>query len=175
MQSQIVVREQMTLLGMSFFGDPFRAAVGWSQENEIGRLWSRFEAYLADRSATLRHVRDERVAYELHIDHAGTHATGEYEVFVGLEITALEDVPVQLLVKILPPGEYAVFTLQGAQITADWHQQIYAEWLPAAGYEPQHGYMFERYDERFKGMDRLEESTIEVHIPVRRHAGANGA
>ena len=175
MQPQIVARGQMTLLGMSFFGDPFRAAAGWSQENEIGRLWSRFEAYLADHGAALRHVRDERVAYELHIDHAGTPTTGEYEVFVGLEVAALQDVPVQLLVKILPPGEYAVFTLHGAQITSDWHQQIYAGWLPAAGYEPRHGYMFERYDERFKGMDRLEESTIEVHIPVRKRAGASSA
>jgi AraC family transcriptional regulator len=165
----------MTLVGMSFFGDPFRAAGGWSEENEIGRLWNRFEAYLVDHGAALRHVRDDRVAYELHIEHQGTPATGEYEVFVGLEVAELEEVPVQLLVKLLPPGEYAVFTLRGAQITSDWHKTIYADWLPASGYEPAHGYMFERYDERFKGMDRLEESAIEVHVPVCRCGGAGGA
>jgi predicted transcriptional regulator YdeE len=83
-------------------------------------------------------------------------------------------VPVQLLVKILPPTDYAVFTLQGTQITSDWHRTAYAEWLPAVGYEPRLGYMFERYDERFKGMDRLDESAIEVHIPVRKKERTGG-
>jgi hypothetical protein len=49
MEPRIVETGQMTLLGFSFFGDPFRFHGGWEEENEIGRLWSRFMAYLAER------------------------------------------------------------------------------------------------------------------------------
>lgn len=29
----------IVLVGLSFFGDPFRTNAGWTEENEIGRLW----------------------------------------------------------------------------------------------------------------------------------------
>jgi hypothetical protein len=35
-----------TLAGMSFFGDPFTSHAGWTEENEIGRLWQRFQAHV---------------------------------------------------------------------------------------------------------------------------------
>jgi predicted transcriptional regulator YdeE len=41
-----------------------------------------------------------------------------------MEVEKLEDVPIELLVKILPPAKYAVFTLEGKQITSDWSKMI---------------------------------------------------
>ena len=49
MEPQIVEKPQMMLLGLSFFGDPFSLSAGWTEENEIGRLWKRFMAYLAEQ------------------------------------------------------------------------------------------------------------------------------
>jgi AraC family transcriptional regulator len=160
----MVEEGQMLLLGFSFFGDPFRISGGWTEENEIGRLWQRFMAYLGQHQHRIAHAVTG-VAYEVHIEHEETMQTGEYEVFVGLEVETVEDVPVELVVKILPPATYAVLTLQGEQITCDWHNMI-TEWMDRAGYERAYPYGFQRYDERFKGVDRIDESVLDVYVPV---------
>ena len=56
MEPTIVDRGEMILLGLSFFGDPFRISEGWTEENEIGRLWQRFITYLMDHRDRLKHV-----------------------------------------------------------------------------------------------------------------------
>lgn len=159
---------QFTLLGLSFFGNPFEVSGGWTEENEIGRLWSRFMAYLARHGQEIKGAADEDVAYELHLEHPETRQTGEYEVFVGLEAEALEEVPLELCVKILPPATYAVFVLRGQEIVSDWGQEIHRDWMPRAGYESAGAYGLQRYDQRFKGLDHLDESILEVYVPVRQ-------
>jgi predicted transcriptional regulator YdeE len=166
MEPLIVEKPQMTLLGLSFFGDPFSLSAGWTEENEIGRLWKRFMAYLAGHRQQIRHVVSEAVAYEVHIYHEETPQTGEFEVFVGLQVSKLEDVPLEMSAKILPPATYATFTLEGEQVGQDWPLLIIGEWLPEAGYEADHTHSIQRYDERFKGIERIDESVLEVHIPL---------
>lgn len=163
---------QITLVGMGFFGDPFRISGGWTEENEIGRLWSRFMAYLAGHGQKIRHTAEPGVAYELHVPHEESERTGEYEVFAGVEVSRLEDVPVHLTAKILPAVTYAVFMLQGEEIAGDWWQDVYHTWMPQAGYESAGTFVLERYDERFKGVDRMAESILEVYLPVCQAAGA---
>jgi predicted transcriptional regulator YdeE len=72
---------------------------------------------------------------------------------------------VDLLVKVLPATDYAVFTLEGEQIASDWHLEI-DQWIKTAGYEHAHPYSFQYYDVRFKGLDRLAESQLDVYMPV---------
>ena len=167
MEPRVIEKGQMLLLGFSFFGDPFRISGGWTEENEIGRLWNRFIAYLTAHRHCIQHVKTDAVMYEVHIQHKETPGTGEYEVFVGIEVEKLEGVPVEISVKILPPLAYAVFTLQGEQITSDWQKMI-VDWMLRSGYESAYSYGLQRYDERFKGLDRIEESVLEVYVPVRR-------
>ena len=167
MKPKIVEQGQIMLLGFSFFGDPFRLSAGWTEENEIGRLWQRFMVYLGQHRQRIKQIKPEDVAYEVHIQHEETPRTGEYEVFIGVEAEALEDVPVELTVKILPPVVYAVFTLRGEQITSDWQQMI-QEWMLRSGYESAYSYGFQRYDHRFKGIEQIEESVLDVYIPVKR-------
>jgi predicted transcriptional regulator YdeE len=156
-----------TLAGFSFFGDPFRLSGGWTEENEIGRLWQRFMAYLESAASHLEGLFVEEVAFEVHIYHQETLQTGEFEVFVGMEVQDLDGIPIELSIKILPPVTYAVFTLVGEQITADWSSLIYTGWLPESGYELVADYGIQRYDERYKGVDRTAESVLEFHVPVR--------
>jgi predicted transcriptional regulator YdeE len=168
MEPVIVEKGQILLAGMAFFGDPFAASGGWTEENEIGRLWQRFMAYLQHHDHPIPAIQNPEVCYELHIEHEATPEKGHYEVFVGVEVARLEGLPAQLSVKVLPPSSYAICTLKGEAITGDWSWQIYDEWLPASEYEPAHGYMFELYDERFKGLERLAESELDVYVPIRR-------
>ncbi len=165
MEPTIIERGQILLIGFSFFGDPFQVSSEWTEENEIGRLWNRLMAFLAVSGDSIKHVKAD-VGYELHVEHPETAAKGHFEVFVGLEIESLEAAPVELLVKILPATKYAVFTLRGQQINGDWPHYIYQEWLPGSGYQAAYRYNFQYYDQRFKGLDRLDESQIDVYVPI---------
>ena len=167
MEPVICDRPGMILVGLGFFGDPFGVSSAWSEENEIGRLWARFMAYLDRNRHRIRHVTADAVMFEVHVQHPETAQTGEVEVFVGLEVDRLEDLPPELLAKLLPPSTYAVFTLQGEQIVSDWPLLVYGEWLPALGYRSAYPYSFQRYDERSPGAwSELEESTLEIYVPV---------
>ena len=167
MESKIVEKGQMLLVGFSFFGDPFSLSGGWTEENEIGRLWNRFLAYLSPHKDSIKHLRTDEVMYEVHISHDETASTGNHEVFVGLEVERLEGLPVELSVKVLPATTYAVFTLHGEEITSDWTRTILNEWLPEMGVQLAFPYSFQHYDRRFKGLDNIEESTLDVYVPVK--------
>jgi predicted transcriptional regulator YdeE len=167
MEPTIVKRNQIILVGFSFFGDPFASSDGWTEENEIGRLWNRFMAYMAQHSERIKHITNPEVWYEVHIWHEETAAKGHFEVFVGAEVEQLENVPIEVSVKMLPPIKYAVFTLKGKQIVSDWSRTIYSEWMPGSGYQEAYAYMFQLYDQRFKGLENLDASALDVYIPVK--------
>jgi AraC family transcriptional regulator len=168
MEPKIVEKGQIILVGFSFYGDPFAESGGWTEENEVGRLWQRFLVYWAGNEDRVKHRRGDGLAYEVHVGgYEETASMGHYEVFVGMEVTELSDMPVQLLVKVLPPTRYAVFTLRGEQITSDWPRMIYDEWLPGSGYKSAHDYLIELYDQRFKGLENLAESELDIYVPVR--------
>ena len=166
MEPRIIDQGPITLVGFSFFGDPFATSGGWTEENEIGRLWHRFTTYLESHSSHIHHVKDKDASYEVHIEHDETAEKGHYERFVGVEVEELEDVPTQLLIKILPQTTYAVFTLKGQQIVSDWSKDIFQEWMPGSGYQAAYKYSLQRYDRRFKGLDNLDESVLDVYVPI---------
>ncbi len=167
MEPQLIDKDLIILVGFSFFGDPFKFSGGWTEENEIGRLWKRFTTYLQEAGGQIRHATAGGGFYELHIDHPEMERTGEYEVFVGMEVDRLEDVPVRLSIKILPPTKYAVFTLVGQQIVADWSKEM-ADWLARSGYQRAYAYGFQYYDERFKSVQQIDESVLDAYVPVRK-------
>jgi predicted transcriptional regulator YdeE len=89
---------------------------------------------------------------------------------MGVEVEHLEDVPVETLIKILPPATYAMVTVSGEQIASDW-SQLLCEWMAEAGYESASNYGMQYYDERFKGVDKLDESEIDVYVPIKKVEG----
>ena len=171
MQPKISDSGPILLAGMSFYGDPFDMHSGWDEDNHIGRLWKRFTDYLSENPKWMLSGRLPngwpKAMYEVHIYSAETHLKGLFEVFVGVECAPQEvgDVPIELCVKPLPAGSYAVFTFSGRDIVVDWEQDIQA-WLAASGYRSAHAFNFQYYDERFKGLDRLEESVLDVYVPI---------
>ncbi|MBN1877575.1 MAG: GyrI-like domain-containing protein [Anaerolineae bacterium] len=166
MKSVILEVPPLVLSGFDFFGDPFRSHGGWSEENEIGRLWTRWMVYLEQTRHLFQIVKETDVMYEVHIYHTETPKTGEFEVFVGIEITRLEGVPPEVVIKRMPAGRYAIFTLIGEEITADWTWQLDSEWLPALGVRRCTAFSIQRYDARFKGMEAIADSELDVYIPL---------
>ena len=166
MNPKIVTEKEWLVVGMSFYGDPFSQASGWSEDNEIGLLWKRFMAF---DLARIQHRTALDTFLEIHIETPETAAKGVFEVFVGVRVDRLEDVPVECVVKVLPAAQYAVFTLEGQQIVSDWSNAL-RDWLSSSGYTRSHKYFVQSYDPRFKGMDRIDESALDAYIPVQRAA-----
>ena len=161
MEPKILEKEKIVLVGMVFYGDPFKNQAGWSQENEIGKLWKRFVA----REKTIKN-RVGNGGYEVHIEPKEYEETKNYYVFVGVEVEKVENLPLEMFTKILPATKYAVFTLKEKQITSNWQDKIYKEWLPKSGYEEAHKFTIEYYDDRFKGIDNTE-SELDVYVPIK--------
>jgi AraC family transcriptional regulator len=168
MEPKIIERETTMLAGMVFYGDPFAGGEGWSQENEIGRLWGRFNRFWEENQAARSHAVDGNVGYELHVEPVEYAETNRFYVMVGVEIADLEGLPLELSVKVLPAGAYAVFTLRGPEIKSNWPDAIYKGWLPQSGYEEAFKFTVERYDgARFKGVDDPE-SELDIWVPIRK-------
>ncbi len=166
MKATISEQPARLLAGFSFFGDPFRSHGGWSAENEIGRLWQRWGEYWQAYGATLLPATEPGVMYEFHVYSPETLQTGEFEVFTGVEIAYTDGLPLEVVAKLLPAARYAIFTLSGEEIISDWEWQVDNVWLPELGAHRRMTFSFQRYDARFKGMDRIAESELDVYIPL---------
>ena len=165
MDIKIIDEKLIILAGMSFYGDPFETSDAWSEENQIGRLWQRLMSYIENHQDSLSWNTHQGASYEVHIFGPEIDTQGLFEVFVGLQISEVAKIPYDLTVKVLPPTAYAVFTLTGKAIIEDWEREMMA-WLGDNGYKEAYPYNFQYYDARFKGMDRIEDSQIDVYIPI---------
>jgi len=169
MHPTILQESEILLVGLSFYGDPFDTSSVWTEENHVGRTWQRLMSYLGQHSSAIQHRAAPDVFYEVHIYGDETHTKGLFEVFVGVPVKRIEAVPIELSVKILPATSYAVFTLAGEAIFSDWVLHI-DRWLVEAGYERSYPYSVQYYDPRFKGLDQIAESVLDVYMPVRKAA-----
>lgn len=170
---RVVDHPARTLAGMSFFGDPFTSHAGWTEENEIGRLWKRLGRYLEGVGAPRPDVM-----YEVHLRGAESVLTGEFEVFAGYPVPgpcapAPGDVAVELVTRTLPAGTYVELELRGADIVEE--NPVLVEWFARSGYREAGSFVVLRYDERFLGTDRLDESVVTFLMPVRPAADGDDA
>ena len=162
----IATLPKMTLAGFTFFGDPFHSHAGWTEENEIGRVWQRLMVFYDNLAKDQRHNSDEKVWFEIHLEHPGSIEKGEWEIFIGYETNQPEALPIELCVKTIPSLNWAVFTLKGPEV-GDF-DPLYKEWLEKSEFEEAMPLLIERYDERFKGANNMKDSELEYLIPVRR-------
>lgn len=166
MEPRIIDRGELTILGMIYYGNPFWNAEAGAAENEIGKLWTRFNAYYDSNRLAFKQEVNPSVGWELHIGTDEYEETKEYYVLVGVEVAEIEDMPAPVFAKVLPAGTYAVFTLKGAEMTENWGHAIYQEWLPSSAYEEAYSCTIERYDgDSFTGWGDAE-SEVEIWVPV---------
>lgn len=166
MNTELVHLEPMLLGGLSFYGDPFSKRGGWDSENEIGKVWNRFSQYLAEHPDR-PYSCGKNWMYEIHITGSETAEKGHIEVFVGEEVNTPQ-LPFALSVKFFPAGDYLKVTLSGLEIESDWWMRLDDEILPSMGLKQDGRYVIQVYDQRFLGMDRLDESVMDALIPLQR-------
>lgn len=161
---ELTEERQITLVGLDYHGDIFQQGEAWSTENAVGRLWQRFNGFYEKKKDTIKHLASE-AGYELWVDLEG-EAGWDHYIFVGVAVSKLEDMPLELVVRPLPATRYAIFTLKGEEIRSNWPEKL-LDWVAGAGLEQSYTYIFEYYDpQRFKGMDDPE-AELDVYVPVR--------
>jgi len=165
MKTELTHLNPLLLGGVSFYGDPFSRKAGWDSENEIGKTWSRFIGHITENPER-SYSCNEPYLYEIHIYGSETAAKGYFEVFVGEEVNTAK-LPFSLSSKFLPEADYLKVTLYGQEITSDWCQTIETEIIPECGVKLNASYIIQAYDERFKGMDHLDDSVLDAYIPVK--------
>ena len=167
MDGKLEHRSRAIVAGLSFYGNPFAQSAGWTEENEIGRLWGRFMRLREDDPGGFPPPAEPNVMFELHLPDSRTAETGEYEVFIGYPVAGAGDLPLALAAKVIPAGRFVRFTLVGAAITdKDSYQEMY-DWIGSNDLEPLSDWAINIYDVRFKGMERIAESELDVCVPVR--------
>ncbi len=170
MEPVIEHHQARMIAGYSFYGDPTHTHAGWTNENEIGRLWQRFITYCGRPEAKGSEMAQAPVNYEIHLHEEEAERGGDFEVFVGAEISEALSLSPQLCLKVLPEADYAIFTLRGRQIFGGEDCPI-DEWLLTSGFRQALPFIVQRYDERFRGLDRIEESELDFLVPVVRVIG----
>ena len=51
----------------------------------------------------------------------------------------------------------------------DWWLKLETEILPALGFSAKSSHLIQVYDDRFKGMDNVDESILDVFIPIEKN------
>lgn len=164
MEHRLERRRPFVLVGMNFFGNPFSAAAAWDMDNEIGSLWKRLMAYLADHPVAALPPGDP-AWFEAHIMHPASAATGDYEVFIGAEAERPLDAPVELVVKSLPARDYAVLSMRCAEMEPGWEDRVSAEVVGRYGRAIERRWGLQRYDSRFSSLEDPG-SIIEMWTPL---------
>ncbi len=173
MQVEFVERGPITLAGMSYYGP--LTGEGWSQENPIGQLWQRFNRFFDSTPDFIKsRAVSPGIGYEINIwNEEEYQETKCFYVFVGVEVDQLDDMPLEVVGKVLPAGTYAHLIPRGKEITT-WERAFYEEWLPGSGYQVpafnDYQFQIQAYEEgRFHGLgDLLEESEIDIYVPVEK-------
>jgi len=169
MEPTIIEDKTFKLLGCVFYGDPFHSAEEWSYENEIGKLWERFmELSMKKYSLLLTKISvDYNIGYELHLEPKEYANTRKYYVMVGTEVSNIEEIPLEMFVKILPKITYILFTTT-IENKLEIGGIIYKQWIPENGFEQAFPYIIQGYDgKRYKGLDDPK-SEIDWFIPVKK-------
>jgi predicted transcriptional regulator YdeE len=162
----IIKKKRIILVGMDFYGNPYKEAGGWSMQNAIGQLWKRFSAFYEKKKDTIKHLASES-GYELWVDFDGKEDPKDDYIFVGAAVKKLQDPPLELVARILPETKYAVFTLKGDEIKSDWPSKAATQWLTETGLQRSYPYIIEYYDsKRFKGVDN-KNAELDIYVPVR--------
>jgi predicted transcriptional regulator YdeE len=159
-------KKKITLVGLDFYGDPYKEAGAWSMQNAIGQLWKRFSAFYDKNKHKIRNLASES-GYELWVDIEGKEDPKADYILVGVAVKKVKDLPLELVAKELPETRYAVFTLKGEEIKSDWPTKVATSWLTQTGMQRSYPYIIEYYDvKRYKGADS-KDAELDIYVPVR--------
>ena len=90
---------------------------------------------------------------------------GEFFYLMAVEVLNFDRMPVEMLGKVIPESEYAVFTVKGLSAIKDAYTFAYGEWLPRSGWKHTLNFDYEFYGTKFANPDDPN-AEFEICIPV---------
>jgi len=154
MQPRFVDLEELILVGLPYYGQP----VG----GKFTQAWDRF----FEVEPSIRSRVNKKVCYGVEVFGKESTLGGDWFYFPSVQVSDLKEIPGILFAKTFPACRCVVFSVTGGiPKLGEVFRYIYAEWLPASGYEIAYPWDFEVYGEQFKGDE--PDSLIDIYIPVR--------
>ena len=167
---KISEQKQLIILGCNFYGDPFHSAGEWSRENEIGKLWKRFIENYQKYQFILEKLNIlPGKSFEIHFEPRDYQQSKKFEVYVGIAIDQIiEEIPLEFVLKILPPTKYASVTTYGSNYSTV--EFLFSQWLKSqkTKYKQSYPFLIEYYDNKRFNPNNWEDpkSEIDWWIPV---------
>jgi len=170
MDHEVVEKDEIKLVGLNYHGSITEDDVGF--EERVEDMWRRLSEFCMTRWDEIEEkVVNPELSYEVQVwNEEEITQSGRMDVFVGVETEELKEVPLELVAKVIPSGKYISFKLKGEEIQG-WEDYLLREWFPESDYwlRPVDDRLFHIqcfHEEKFKGIDNIEESELEVLVPV---------
>lgn len=148
---QFIRKGQMTMVGLSMLGN---------SSSDISTLWKRFEEiepniYNAGRSGR----------YVIITWGVETELSEQQFIFTGIEVQKLQSPPLTAVIKILPAGQYAVFSSWAREFDNLWRYAM-DDWLEMSPYDMP-GFIIQHYDSQRYFRARPARREVDLLIPLR--------
>lgn len=132
-------------------------------------VWQRFMPRLKEVSHTLnRDLYSIQVFSKSYWEKFNPSAT--FTKWVGVPVSQIDRVPIDMDVMIIPAGRYAVFTFVGnEQMAPAFFEKIYSEWLLNSIYDLDDRPHFEILGTKYKRSDPTSEETVWIPIKLKNN------
>lgn len=154
MAPELVEKNEIKLVGIPFY---YHIML----KNDLSEPWS----HLINQLSNIKNVIKPERFYQLQYWFPDQDNESIY-FFVGIEVSAYKDIPIQLTAKTIPKHQYLRFYHKGySNQVGHTYQYIYNSYLPNSPYKLPHLFSFEYYGQEHLGPYN-EESISEIYIPV---------
>lgn len=149
MEGKILTIKGFKAVGITYFGN--------NQNGEIPNLWGAFNNSYKD----IKNKSTSMICYGICDDEMDSE--GRFNYTACAEVDSFENVPQGMETKVVPPGNYLVYTYGGAiRDLGEFYNDIFTKWLPASGHEMAYRPQLELYDERF-----MQSGEFDIYIPIK--------
>ena len=151
MKPQFINKPEMILVGIVGCGSDV-------SQIDIAGLWRRFD----EHSRYIEHQVKGK-GYEIHIQEKTDPPM--HFCLAGVEVQRIGHLPTELLVKVIPACEYAIFTHHFREGGYGYAFKAVYDWLETSEYASAYQFDIQCYDSRFNGSDDPE-SVLEIWVPI---------
>ncbi len=158
-EPKIIIRDQFLVIG------PAICTTVENEENfkKIPLFWE--ETIGKNLLTKIPNRTDEGVCYGICMEMEEDHFT----YMIGCEVKSLNNIPDNMIGRIIPKASYAVFTARRpiTKAVQDTTTYIYKSWFPESGYEHASTPEFELYDER-RMPENEDKAEVDIYIPIEK-------
>ncbi|WP_171011292.1 GyrI-like domain-containing protein [Haloimpatiens lingqiaonensis] len=151
-EPKIVELDTFKIIGTKYFGK--------NQHDELKKLWNSFYP----RMEEIKNRIDEQKSYGICKLFPGS---SKFSYISSVKVANSEEVPENMICKIIPFSKYAIFTHKGSlNSLGQTYEYIYGIWLPNSSYEHSTLPDIEEYDNAYCDPN-LDEYVINIYIPIK--------